>query len=121
MNKELIGKRLSLLRDELAGPGEETWTQGRVALETGLTLNQVARLEQAAAGSIEAFVTLLLFYHQRGYNISWVLLKDNASVSKMALSEGTKTLDARAVVKKISEFKQDLEKEVDTLIADLTI
>jgi hypothetical protein len=121
MNKELIGKRLALLRDELAGPGEDAWTQGKVATEIGLTLNQVARLEQSAAGSIEAFVTLLLFYHQRGYNISWVLLKDNSTVSKRGLTKDTKTLDAREIVEKLSEFKQLLDKEMDTMIAEASL
>ncbi|GGF27243.1 hypothetical protein [Hymenobacter cavernae] len=120
MNSKQIGKRLALLRDELASPGEEKWAQSKVAAETGLTLNQVARLEQAAAGSIEGFVTILLFYHNKGYNISWILLPDNTTVSKRALSENTKTVDARDVIKKLSAFKEEIGKEVDTLMEVLT-
>src|SRR5687768_16734604 len=116
MNKSLIGKRLSLIRDELASLGEDAWTQGRVAAETGLTLNQVARLEQSAAGSIEGLVCLLLFYHDRGYNISWILLPDNSPVSKMVLNENTKALNARVVIDKLSALKGALGKDVDALI-----
>lgn len=122
MNRIQIGKRLSIIRDELAGPGEDAWTQGKVALETGLTLNQVSRLEQSAAGSIEGLVTLLLFYHGRGYNISWILLPDNSNVSKLALIENTKALNANNVITKLAALreglKQDIDKEVDALIGD---
>ncbi|WP_324680859.1 hypothetical protein [Hymenobacter sp. GOD-10R] len=119
MNSKQIGKRMALLRDELAAPDEENWTQGRVAAETGLTLNQVARLEQAAAGSIEALITVLLFYHNRGYNISWILLPDNSTVSKRVLSQNTKVVDARDIVEKLSTFKEEIGKEVDTLVESL--
>ncbi|MDF7815115.1 hypothetical protein [Hymenobacter sp. YC55] len=119
MNRNQIGKRLSIIRDELARPGEDAWTQGRVAAETGLTLNQVARLEQSAAGSIEGLVTLLLFYHGKGYNISWVLLPDNSGTSKLALSENTKTVSSREVINKLNKLKGDLSKDVDALIDEL--
>ena len=119
MNKEHIGKRLALLRDELASPGEESWTQSRLASELGLPRNMIGRLERSGAGSIEAFVTLLLFYLQRGYNISWILLPNNSTVSKRTLSESTKTIDAHTFVNALTQLKQSIVKEVDTTMTTL--
>jgi hypothetical protein len=50
MNRQVIGRRLAALRDELAGPGEEKWTQAMVAQETGLTLNMVGQMERTGGG-----------------------------------------------------------------------
>jgi len=112
----IIGKRLAQLRNELACPGESTWSQGRLSEETGLTPNQIARVEQASAGSIETFVTLLSFYHRKGYNLTWILLPDNTTISKMALSETAKSVDAYLVVERLGELKEMIGKQVDSLV-----
>jgi len=110
-----IGKRLAQLRNELASPGEATWSQARLAEETGLTPNQIARLEQAGAGSIDTFVRLLNFYYGYGYSLSWLLLPDNTHSSKMALTETSKSLEATAVLEMLDNLKQLVVKEVDIL------
>jgi len=110
-----IGKRLAQLRNELACPGEASWSQARLAEETGLTPNQIARLEQAGAGSIETFVRLLNFYYNRGYSLSWLLLPDNTMVSKMALTEAAKSLEASAVLVMLDKLRQVFGKEIDTI------
>ncbi|GAB3307729.1 hypothetical protein [Hymenobacter tenuis] len=120
MSKTTIGKRLARLRDELAVTGEDPWTQARVAQEAGLTQNMVARLEQSGAGSIEAFVALILFYYQRGYNINWILLPDNSMVSKLALNDSIKSVDAKVVAADLTTLKQDLSRQVESLIEKLT-
>lgn len=110
-----IGKRLAQLRNELACPGEDTWTQVRLADETGLTPNQIARLEQAGAGSIETFVKLLNFYNTHGYSLSWLLLPDNTLVSKMAIAETSKSLEATTVLSMFDRIRQVLGSELDEL------
>lgn len=115
INREQIGKRLALLRDELACPGEDAWSQARLAEEAGLSRNVVARLEQSFSGSIEVCLTILFFFHQRGYNISWIILPNNTTVSKMALSESAKAIDAQLVFSKLAEFKEILDREVCNL------
>lgn len=110
-----IGKRLAQLRNELACPGEATWSQARLAEETGLTPNQIARLEQAGAGSIETFVRLLNFYHSHGYSLSWLLLPDNSNASKMALTETSKSLEASTVLAMLDRLRQVFGEEVDAL------
>jgi transcriptional regulator with XRE-family HTH domain len=121
MNIHVIGKRLAQLRNELgAGPGEAGWSQARVAEVTGLTVNQVARMEQTGGASIEAFVTMLTFYHQRGYSIGWILLADNSNVSKVTLGETVKAVDSNLVAVRLEGIKQSLVKEIDTLSAVLT-
>ena len=115
MNTLHIGKRLAQLRNELACPGEPTWSQARLAEETDLTPNQVARLEQAGAGGIGLLVQLLAFYHARGYSLSWILLPDNTHASKMALIETAKSVEANMVLGKLGELKQLFGKEIDSL------
>ena len=110
-----IGKRLAQLRNELAGPGEATWSQARLAEETGLTPNQIARLEQAGAGSIETFVRLLNFYYGHGYSMSWLLLPDNTNASKMALAETSKSLEANMVLEMFGRLRQVIDKEINSL------
>lgn len=119
INKEQIGRRLALLRDELACPGEDAWSQGRLADETGLTRNMVLRLEKAGNGSLEGCLALLFFYHQRGYNLSWILLPDNSTVSKMQLNDDKKSIDVHLVLGKLTSFKEVLDKEVIELIESL--
>lgn len=120
INREQIGKRLALLRDELACPGEDAWSQARLAEEAGLSRNVVARLEQSFSGSIEVCLTILLFFHQRGYNISWIVLPDNTTVSKMALNESAKALDAHLVFSELADLKEILAKKVDSVAERLS-
>jgi hypothetical protein len=106
-NNEVVARRLSQLRSELASPGEEAWSQQRLADEAGLTLNIVHRLEQSCAGRIEAMFTLLTFYHNRGYNISWIILDDNSAVSKYLLNDA-KAVDTQFVLNKLEELRASI-------------
>jgi hypothetical protein len=102
----IVGKRLAQLRSELASAGEEVWSQAKVAAAAGLTANMVGRLEQFCAGTIDGILALLTFYHNRGYNISWIVLPDNSSVSKHSLSDANKAIDAQSVLSKLDELKE---------------
>lgn len=113
MNK-IVGNRLAFLRDELS-KGPDKWSQGRVAEATGLEQNQVSRLE-LGKGTIEGFITLLLFYKNKGYNLNWVLSEDNKTVSKLILSEEIKTIDATGAVADLLLMK----KGIDGVISKLT-
>jgi len=119
MNNTLIGKRLTQLRNEL-GSGEAAWSQTRVADEAGLSIGQVARFERTGSGSSEVLVELLLFYYRKGYNLSWVLLVDNSTTSKMMLNDTTKALDAREVIEKVEKFKEMLNMGASELVETLS-
>lgn len=101
-----VGKRLAQLRGELASIGEEMWSQARVGEAIGITANMVGRLEQFCAGKNDALLAMLRFYHARGFNISWIVLEDNSSVSKHNLSDANKAVDAQFVLEKIDELKE---------------
>jgi hypothetical protein len=103
----IVARRLSQLRGDLASPGEEAWSQQRLAEEAGLTTNIVHRLEQSCAGRIESMLTLLSFYYHRGYNISWIVLDDNSAVSKYLLNDA-KAVDTQFVLNKIEELKMSI-------------
>jgi transcriptional regulator with XRE-family HTH domain len=119
MSNSALGKRLAQLRNELACPGEAAWSQARLAEETGLTPNQIARLEQAGAGGIDTLVKLLTFYHSRGYSLSWILLPDNTMTSKMGISETAKSVEVNMVLARLSKFKELIGKEVDDFCEEL--
>ncbi|MGI4734817.1 MAG: hypothetical protein ACRYG7_06505 [Janthinobacterium lividum] len=120
MSNVIVGKRLAQLRSELAGPGEEMWSQGKVASETGLTTNMVGRLEQFCGGSIDAILALLAFYHGRGYNVGWIILPDNSAVSKYVLSDSGKAIDTQFVIGKIGELQDYFGEKVADLVETLS-
>jgi hypothetical protein len=119
MISKVIGRRLAALRDELARPGEEKWTQAMVAAETGLTLNMVGQMERTGGGGIEIFVAYLLFFHRRGYNINWIVLPDNTHTSKKRLEDEIKTVDMRSIADQFQHLKQVFEKELDNSLKSL--
>lgn len=119
MNRVIIGKRLALLREELSGAGGEKWTQTMVADETGLTKNMIGQMERSGAGGIEIFVTYLLFFHQRGYNINWIILPDNSRVTKMQLGAQIKAVELQAVVNQFENIKQVIVRELDNALKSL--
>ncbi len=119
MSNQLLGARLTQLRGELAGPGEKPWSQGRVAAETGLTQNIVLRLEKTGTGLIGSLLALLTFYHARGYNIAWILLPDNAAVSKRRLADHAKAVAVQAVVAQLNAFKRRILTKMDDLTEEL--
>lgn len=78
--KHIIGKRLAHVREQLSAQDPETnWTQAKVAEETGLKQNMITRIEHTGAGTFDAFLCILLFYHSKGFNMRWILLEDNAA------------------------------------------
>jgi hypothetical protein len=114
-----IGRRLTQLRSELAGDGETAWPQVRLAEAVGLSTNQVARLEQSGAGSVEAFVTVLLFYNSRGYNLNWIMRPDNSTVSKLMVTETMNPVDLGLVQRKAHELKQVIDNSIDRMLDSL--
>ena len=95
-----------MLRDELKG--DKPWTQSDVASHTGLVTNQVARLEQSGSGSIDGFLTMLLFYQNQGYNLNWILLEDNEMVGKLLINENTKNVDTQGAIEALQAIKYSL-------------
>lgn len=113
MNK-IVGIRFAFLREELS-KGIDKWSQGRVAEVTGLDQNQVSRLE-LGKGTIDGFITMLLFYQSKGYNLNWILSRDNETISKLTFSEENKTIDATGAVADLLQMR----KEIDEVIGKLS-
>jgi hypothetical protein len=107
--KHIIGKRLAHLRGELATHyPDQNWSQNKVAEETGLTQNIIARMELTGAGTIEAFLALVRFYYQKGCNPAWILLDDNAAVP-VFLGEELQTKDTAKDRSFLLAIKHQLE------------
>jgi len=113
MNTEYIGKRLALLREELACPGEQKWSQARMAAETGLTQNVISNMELSGSARIEAFMDYLIFYQKRGYNLNWILTPENHNISKMVFNEAAKVVDVRTVLVELENIKQTVDNEIN--------
>lgn len=119
MSSELIGQRLAQLRNELGNPGEKRWSRSRVSEATGVTLNALTVLENKGAGTIETLVTLLVFYHEQGFNPAWVVLVDNSAVSKWVLAENTKAVTVERVTEELTNLKEGLLQAIDKVLREL--
>ncbi len=84
--ESFIGPRFVQLRSDLSERTRMKWTQTHVAEATGLTLNQVTRLE-SSSGPMTAFMKLCLFYYAWGYDINWIMVPDNENMPMVRPSE----------------------------------
>lgn len=101
MSPTEIGKRLVEFRKTLTRDTGEEWTQPRIAQELGLSQNAIHRLEHGS-GSMENLSRLLDFYHNKGYNVQWVMVSDNSKVRMY--------LDDKASDQEVMQSLQNLTK-----------
>lgn len=113
MSSEVIGQRLAQLRSELGGPDEKRWSRARVGEATGVPLNALTVLENKGSGTIETLTTLLTFYHGHGFNPTWVMLPDNATVSKWMSADNEKTVPAAVVAQELAGFRSRMLRAID--------
>jgi len=74
-----VGIRLIELRKALSRDTGQEWTPARLAQESGLSEKVIHRLEDSN-GSMPNLTKLLTFYHNKGFNINWVITTDNSSI-----------------------------------------
>jgi len=79
MAPEELGNRLHELRKALTRDSGEEWTQPKIGQAVGLSQNAIHRLEYGT-GSIVNLSLILDFYHNKGYNVQWVMALDNHSI-----------------------------------------
>ena len=79
MAPEELGNRLLELRKALSRASGEDWTQPKIGQAVGLSQNAIHRLERGT-GSIVNLSLILDFYHNKGYNVQWVMALDNHSI-----------------------------------------
>lgn len=122
-NSKRVGKRLAIIREELGKHyGEAEWTQAAVAKRTGLTQNIVWRIEQGEGGKIENWLKVMGIYESQGYNLNWVLTKNNGQVSKLQLDEVTKKSPEPirdAILKTLDKHLAAVDVKLDTKMAEL--
>jgi transcriptional regulator with XRE-family HTH domain len=81
-----LGQRLAELRKTVAQDLGLDLTQENIAKQLNVTNDVISRLEKGK-GKLESLLKLLLFYHQKGYNILWVLIPDNKNMKKYGQSD----------------------------------
>jgi transcriptional regulator with XRE-family HTH domain len=118
--KQILGERISELREDLQKRTSEKWPMSKVAVEVGITQNMIERVERGQGGSIETYMLLFNFYQSRGYNLNWLMLSDNSGHIKYALDEGN-TIDIEKVLIKVENLKNQLVSDVDTMVMDILI
>jgi hypothetical protein len=74
-----VGIRLIDLRKALSKDSGEEWTPARLAKESGLSEKVINGLEDST-GSMPNLTKLLTFYHNKGFNVKWVITTDNSSI-----------------------------------------
>ncbi len=81
-NFKYISDRLLAIRRELKKESKLFSTEN-ISLAIGSTKSSLYRLErnEHSVGYID-FLNLINFYARLGYNIQWILLKDNSSIPK---------------------------------------
>jgi len=102
---EEISARLMTLRKHLGERLGEKLTMEAVAERSGLTKQQVYRLEDGLNGTTFSLMGLLQFYSSHGYNVNWVVCADN-SRTPMVLATGT---ELQQIGETILEINRDLE------------
>ncbi|TVT36778.1 helix-turn-helix domain-containing protein [Hymenobacter setariae] len=103
--------------------GEAEWTQAAVAKRIGLTQNIVWRIEQGEGGKIENWLKVMGVYESRGYNLNWVLTKNNGQVSKLQLDEVTKKSPEPirdAIVRTLDKHLTAVDEKLDAKMAELS-
>ena len=100
-----IGKRLVEFRKTLTRDSGQEWTQPRIAQELGLSQNAIHRLEHGS-GSMENLSLILDFYHNKGYNVQWVMVADNSKIRMY--------LDDKASDKELLQSLANLTKIIHT-------
>lgn len=123
-NSKRVGKRLAIIREELGKHyGEADWTQAAVAKRTGLTQNIIWRIEQGEGGKIENWLKVMGIYEGQGYNLNWVLTKNNSQVSKLQLDEITKKTHEpirKAILKALDQHLTVIDDRLDAKMVELT-
>lgn len=123
-NSKRVGKRLAIIREELGKHyGEAEWTQAAVAKRIGLTQNIVWRIEQGEGGKIENWLKVMGVYESQGYNLNWVLTKNNGQVSKLQLDEVTKKSPEPirdAIVRTLDKHLTAVDEKLDAKLAELS-
>ena len=74
-----MGERFAELRKVLSRDSGEEWTQPRLAKKLRVSQEVIHRLERGS-GSIENLAKLVEFYHDKGFNMRWVMAADNSSI-----------------------------------------
>ncbi|TDN39872.1 XRE family transcriptional regulator [Hymenobacter sp. UV11] len=123
-NSRRVGKRLAIIREELVKRyGEAEWTQGAVAKRSGLTQNIISRIEQGEGGKIENWLKVMGIYESQGYNLNWVLTKNNSQVSKLQLDEVTRKSPEPirdAILKTLDRHLNAVDEKLDAKMAEIS-
>lgn len=123
-NSRRVGKRLAIIREELVKRyGGTEWTQGAVAKRTGLTQNIISRIEQGEGGKIENWFKVMGIYEGQGYNLNWVLTKNNGQVSKLQLDEVARKSPEPirdAILKTLENHLVAVDSKFDAKLTEIT-
>ena len=107
-----IGLRLKELRNQ-EGVSREALDD---LLEFSKRTNE--RIEAGEGGNVKSFVSLLLYYVSKGYNLNWILVEDNTNLFKKEqnLAINIDLGMAEELVLEIGQNAKELQKIFDKII-----
>jgi len=121
VNTQRVGRRLTIIREELRdfwqqrGQDGQDWSQTGVGRKVGLTQNVITRMEHGKGGLIENWLLLLSFYAGLGYNLNWILTEDNQRITKLQINDSTAGQIRDEVLTSLSAMRENTLKGIDEL------
>lgn len=102
----LVGERLKELRIQ------EGLAYKEFEEELGLLRNSLHRLEKGHGGTIISFLTVLIYFKNKGYNLNWILDIDNIKHFKKEDTTTFLSFDKELIM----ESGENIIKEVKNLV-----
>lgn len=104
-----IGKRLRELRIQ------ENLRHSDIQDELKLKLNVLHRIEFGKGGSIENFIDIVQYFVDKGYNLNWIMAKDNSMEFKSTNQQVYYEFDKVKLVEQAKQLVQDSENLLRTI------
>lgn len=115
---EEISTRLATLRKHLGERLGEKLTMEMVAERSGLTEQQVYRLEHGLNGTTNSLLGLMQFYGSHGYNLNWLVFATNHLIP-MILSPGTELQQISEIIQQISQSLEQGRSKLNVQLKEL--
>lgn len=104
-----IGKRLRELRID------ENLRHSDIQDELKLKLNVLHRIEFGKGGSIENFIGIVQYFVDKGYNLNWIMAKDNSMEFKSTNQQVYYEFDKVKLVEQAKQLVQDSKNLLRTI------
>ncbi|MDJ1497589.1 hypothetical protein QNI19_31915 [Cytophagaceae bacterium DM2B3-1] len=118
-----IGEKLRELRLDLAERTDSKWTQKRLNDTIGLLDGMIERMENGRGGFISNFIMVFEFFYAQGYNLNWLIVRDNKGIPKYRAYEGNVNIES--YLTKLEDYRNKMtvwhNQELDQMMLDIIL